>query len=220
VSKKAPGFNTPFEALKALQKKAPEPAKKAAPPPPPPKKKAPREPSPDDEAALFHSAMEGVFTVKNRGKPPVAHPAIPQRLDENAEALAQLAQLVSGEGPFDVTETAEAFEGMTEGSDRSVLAALRRGDFPLEGELDLHGRTQLEAKDDVERFLVQSRKEGKRCVLIVHGRGAHSKDQVPVLKKRVSEWLGQKRIGKLVLGFATAQPADGGAGAVYVLLRR
>ena len=61
---------------------------------------------------------------------------------------------------------------------------------------------------------------GWRCVLIVHGRGLHSKDQVPVLKAQLKTWLNQKRIGQMVLAFATARPQDGGAGAVYVLLRR
>ena len=63
-------------------------------------------------------------------------------------------------------------------------------------------------------------RSGKRCVLIVHGRGLNSPDQIPVLKESLRVWLGQKRTGKTVLAFATARPQDGGAGAVYVLLRR
>ena len=60
----------------------------------------------------------------------------------------------------------------------------------------------------------------KRCVLLVHGRGTHSKDHLPVLKEALRTWLSTNRFGRHVLAFATAQPADGGAGAIYVLLRR
>ena len=80
--------------------------------------------------------------------------------------------------------------------------------------------TQVEAKAEVERFLLESRRIGRRCVVIVHGRGLHSKDQQPVLKERVTVWLTQARLGRLVLAFCTARPHDGGAGALYVLLRR
>ena len=61
---------------------------------------------------------------------------------------------------------------------------------------------------------------GKRCVLLVHGRGLHSPDQLPVLKEALLGWLAGGRFGRLVLAFCSARPADGGAGALYVLLRR
>ena len=221
--KKDSGFNTPFAALKAL-KKAPEPAApKKAPPPPPPKK--PAKPVEEDDAALFYAAMDGVAQLTERGKPPPEDPALPrlieQLADDNAEALAQLAELVEGRGDFDIAERGEALEGSASGgADRSLMEALRRGDFGLQGQLDLHGMGQAEARDAVERFLTESSRGHKRCVLIVHGRGLHSKDQLPVLKSQVQSWLSQKRIGKRVLAFATARPQDGGAGALYVLLRR
>ena len=101
------------------------------------------------------------------------------------------------------------------------MLALRRGDYAVQGHLDLHGMTSADAKDAVDRFLNESRRVGKRCVLIVHGRGLNAKDQIPVLKERLRVWLQQRgRIGRSVLAFATARPHDGGAGAVYVLLRR
>ncbi|MBN1208139.1 MAG: Smr/MutS family protein [Myxococcaceae bacterium] len=217
--KKEESFNNnPFkDALKALQKKKePEPARPKAPPPPPKKKPAPEE----DDASLFYAAMDGVQQLTGRGEVPVPNPRLPELIDENAEALAQLSELVAGQGEFDISDSDEFIEGAGPGIDRNLLRALRRGDFALQGHLDLHGMTQAEAKDAVERFLTDSRRTGKRCVLIVHGRGLHSKDQIPVLKERLRVWLSQKRIGKVVLAFATARPHDGGAGAVYVLLRR
>ena len=84
----------------------------------------------------------------------------------------------------------------------------------------LDGMTQAQAQDAVDRFLTDSHRARKRCVLIVHGRGLNSPAQIPVLKAWLRGWLGQKRIGKTVLAFASARPQDGGTGAVYVLLRR
>lgn len=218
--KKDPAFhNSPFkDALKPLQKKPAEPAKaKASPPTPSKKKHAPEE----DDASLFYAAMDGVQQITHRGEPPKPHPRLPEIIDENAEALAQLSELVSNQqGEFTLSDSDEFIEGASPGTDRNLLRALRRGDFSLQGRLDLHGLTQAQAKDAVERFLSDSRREKKRCVLIVHGRGLHSKDELPVLKTWLKGWLSQKRIGNMVLAFASAQPRDGGTGAVYVLLRR
>ena len=218
--KKEPSFNNnPFkDAIKAIQKKEPEPpAKTKAPPPPPSKKKpAPEE----DDASLFYSAMDGVQQITHRGEAPVPNPRLPEIIDENAEALAQLSELVAGDGEFTLSDSEEFIEGASPGTDRNLMRSLRRGDFALQGRLDLHGLTQAQAKEAVDRFLSDSRRTGKRCVLIVHGRGLNSPDQIPVLKQQLKVWLSQKRLGSMVLAFATARPQDGGAGAVYVLLRR
>jgi DNA-nicking Smr family endonuclease len=217
--KKNEGFNTPFKSLAALKKaKAPEPPRKAPPPPPPPSK--PRRSPEEDEAALFLSAVDGVEQLTDRGEPPPPNPRLPELIDENAEALAELSELVAGQGTFDLADTDEFIEGAAPGVDGRLMRSLRRGDFSVQGHLDLHGMTQVEAREAMERFISESRRAGKRCVLIIHGRGLHSKDQIPVLKERLKVWLSQKRIGQAVLAFATARPHDGGAGAVYVLLRR
>ena len=76
------------------------------------------------------------------------------------------------------------------------------------------------ARSEVERFITQSLAAGHREVLIVHGRGRNSKDNVPVLKERLKSWLARGRIGRDILAFTSARPADGGTGALYVLLRR
>jgi DNA-nicking Smr family endonuclease len=218
--KKEPSFNNnPFkDAIKAIQKKEPEPPAKTKAPPPPPSK---RKPAPEeDDASLFYSAMDGVQQITNRGEAPVPNPRLPEIIDENAEALAQLSELVAGNGEFTISDSEEFIEGASPGMDRNLMRSLRRGDFALQGRLDLHGMTQAQAKEAVDRFLSDSRRAGRRCVLIVHGRGLNSPDQIPVLKQQLKVWLSQKRLGSMVLAFATARPQDGGAGAVYVLLRR
>ena len=131
-----------------------------------------------------------------------------------------LRALVSGDAPFDLADSDEFIEGRVAGLDPALVRKLRRGDFAVQAHVDLHGLTRGEAKAEVERFLRASRAAGKRCVLVVHGRGMHSKDQIPVLKDALKTWLATNRFGRHVLAFATARPVDGGAGAIYVLLRR
>ncbi|QRN93874.1 Smr/MutS family protein [Archangium violaceum] len=219
--KKSESFNNPFKsALADLKKKQAEPPKKPQAPPPPPKPTKSKRSQEEDDTSLFLSAMDGVEQITERGEAPTPNPRLPEIIDENAEALAELAELVAGQGTFDVADSNEFIEGAAPGIDARLLRSLRRGDFSVQGRLDLHGMTQAEAKEAVDRFLSESRRARKRCVLIVHGRGLNSKDQIPVLKERIAVWLNQKSIGKTVLAFATARPQDGGAGAVYVLLRR
>lgn len=218
--KKSESFNNPFKAaLSDLKKKQAEPPKKPQAPPPPPKPSKSKR-GEEDDMSLFLSAMDGVEQITNRGEAPAPNPRLPEIIDENAEALAELAEMVAGQGDIEISNTSEYIEGAAPGIDARLLRSLRRGDFTVQARLDLHGMTQAQAKDAVDRFLNDSRRTSKRCVLIVHGRGLNSQDQIPVLKEALRVWLSQKRVGKTVLAFATARPQDGGAGAVYVLLRR
>src|SRR5262249_49317336 len=106
------------------------------------------------------------------------------------------------------------------GLDPRLVRKLRRGEFSWQAHLDLHGLTAALARQAVERFVLDAVRDGLRCVLVVHGRGHNSKDQVPVLKERMTSWLARGRIARAVLAFASARPHDGGTGALYVLLRR
>jgi DNA-nicking Smr family endonuclease len=211
-------FNDAFSKLKALAAASPpaEPAPRPPPPPPEPE----RQPS---EEELFEAAMTGVRPV-DRG-PDVVAPRPPRGAPQtfwhpDLEAIDQLRAIVSGDAPFDLSDTDEFIEGRIAGIDQNVVRKLRKGEFAVQGHVDLHGMTRDEAKREVELFLRASRAAGKRCVLGVHGRGLHSKDQLPVLKDSLRTWLSTARFARHVLAFATAQPVDGGGGAVYVLLRR
>ena len=131
-----------------------------------------------------------------------------------------LSDLVAGDGTLDVADTDEYIEGLAPGVDRRILGRLRRGEFSVQAHLDLHGMLQDPARHAVRRFLVDARARGLRCVLVIHGRGKNSRDKEPVLKKALVRWLSRGGLGKQILAFCTARPTDGGAGAVYVLLRR
>jgi DNA-nicking Smr family endonuclease len=167
--------------------------------------------------------MAGVVPLRGNGRR-VDRPAPAaggrQPVSDEAEALAMLSDLVGGSAVFDVTDTREYVEGAIVGLDPRVLRRLRRGDYAWQAHLDLHGMTSDEARAAVDRFLVAAANAGHRCVLIVHGRGRNSKDQLPVLKERLKSWLARGRAARLVLAFTSARPCDGGAGALYVLLRR
>ncbi|MBL8632331.1 MAG: Smr/MutS family protein [Myxococcales bacterium] len=220
---KEPKLNSPFfEARKELwelydQSKQVQVRKE---PPPPPPVIAEEEKLSDSE--LFYREMQGIRRIASQGRdrPVEMERAARQRLSEDAEAYAQLSDLLSGTGSFDISDTDEYIEGIAHGLDRRLLVRLRRGDFSIQAHVDLHGLNREEARIRVETFLHESRTNDRRCVLIVHGRGLNSKDQIPVLKEAVRLWLVRGRISKSVLAFATARPTDGGAGAVYVLLRR
>ena len=178
-----------------------------------------------EEDLLFREAMSGVETldcntVEPRKPGPLATPSRRPMLEEESEAYAQLVDLVSGDGSFDIQYTDEYIEGAIVGADPELLLKLRRGDFSIQAHYDLHGMTAAEAREAVERFILSSVMKGFRCVLIIHGRGLNSQDHMPILKDRMSSWLKRGRLKRLVLAFATAQPCDGGAGAMYLLLRK
>lgn len=101
------------------------------------------------------------------------------------------------------------------GVDRRELRKLRRGDHAPGNRLDLHGMTAEEAIASVKRFIDSG--HGDRCVCIVHGRGLHSEGNVSILKTRVRDYLKRH---PAVLAYSDAPRADGGSGAVYVLLRK
>ncbi|GIW44816.1 MAG: hypothetical protein KatS3mg077_2098 [Candidatus Binatia bacterium] len=177
----------------------------------------------ESELDLFWREMQGVQRLWPEG-PNMVEPCrptpVPRPLtSEDAEVLAELADLVAGHAVFDVSLSDEYVEGVVNGLDLRVLQRLRCGEFAYQDYVDLHGLNVEQAKAKVDAFLAAAFREGKRCVLIVHGRGKNSKDQVPVLKTRVTEWLARGRWSRLVLAFCSARPCDGGTGALYVLLR-
>ncbi len=102
------------------------------------------------------------------------------------------------------------------GLQHNVLKKLRKGQFGLNAEIDLHGLNSNEAKKQLLNFLHDSAEDGNRCVHIVHGKGYRSADHHPVLKNDINLWLRQH---KDVQAFCSAPPKHGGTGAVFVLLQ-
>jgi DNA-nicking Smr family endonuclease len=212
-------FHAPFAKLKERVARPPERAP-ATPPPPPAPAAPPRETSDDELWASAVTGVERLAAGADRVAPPRPAPPPEEFWHPDLDALRALEALVSGDAPFDLADTDEFIEGRVPGLDPAIVRRLRRGEFAVQAHLDLHGMTRDEAKGAVDGFLRQARSAGKRCVLLVHGRGLHSRDQVPILKDAIKTWFATARFGRHVLAFATARPADGGGGALYVLLRR
>ena len=221
-------FASPFKDLKKMlaERERSKPAAPAKPkkvtPPPAVEKAAPHATEPDDESFL-RQALEGVRPLHNgngRSRIPLEPRVTHTIVDEDAEVIAQLSDLVSGQAPFDITESDEYVEGYRVGIDPRLVAQLRRGEFAVQAHFDMHGMIQGAAKEALKEFIVASVRKGLRTVLVVHGRGLRSPGGHSVLKHASAGWLSHGAIGGHVLAFTTARAADGGAGATYVLLKR
>src|SRR3954469_4618224 len=222
---KPSAFNNPFSDLKLpapAPEPKPEPRPKAAPAPAPRAKPKPE--FTDDDMRVFEQAMSGVKPLSpvQRQRAAVVGPP-PRRsraASDEALARADLADLVQAHDRFTVEEVGETVAGLAPGIDRKLLHRLRAGDYPVEAELDLHRRSRVEAGIELERFLARARADGRRCVLVIHGRGHNSGPEGPVLLAATRDWLTQAPLRRHVLAFASAPPSLGGAGAMLVLLRR
>jgi DNA-nicking Smr family endonuclease len=120
---------------------------------------------------------------------------------------------------FEIRREGERVYGLARGVDPAHLRRLRRGELDVERELDLHGLDARSARHEVASELGEAHRAGERCVLVVHGRGAHSPGG-PVLKEALLEGLQEPPLAGFVLAFASAPPDRGGAGALQILLRR
>jgi len=232
AKKPPPGFNnSPFANL-TVPKAAPPEAKPAPAKPAPAKPVKPPKPAEaplsDDDLRVFEQAMSGVKPLsqaerRQRSAAVVNPPPAPRRsraASDDALARADLADLVQKNDRFVLDEVGEAVSGLAPGIDRKLLLRLRAGDYPVEAELDLHQRSRTEAGLELERFLSRARAEGKRCVLVIHGRGLNSGPEGPVLLAATRDWLTQGPLRRHVLAFASAPPSHGGTGAMLILLRR
>jgi DNA-nicking Smr family endonuclease len=205
------GFR-PFEAL----------AGKVPSEPPDGERKPAPEKLPDavDEHELLSWAMRDVLPLRvGRDRVvdrPGPEPSVP---NEDAEAYEELRALVEGRVQFRLSDTDEYIEGSVEDLDSRILRRLRHGGFTIQDYLDLHRLTRPEAKAALSCFVERCGGSGRRSVLVVHGRGHNSRDKIPVLKTSVAQWLMRGRLGRWTLAFCTARSCDGGAGAMYVLLR-
>lgn len=192
---------------------------------PAPVRVAPRNDGPQgelDEEALLSDAMADVVPLTG-DRERVAKRSAPRPMlmeaDEEELVMRHLDELVNGEASFSFADTSEYIEASQAGLDRRLLRRLRKGELSCQAHLDLHGLNREQARAAVGTFIRKCALESKKCVLIVHGRGLGSKDNIPVLKTKLAAWLTRGSIGKKVLAYTSALPSDGGTGAVYVLLK-
>jgi DNA-nicking Smr family endonuclease len=174
-------------------------------------------PKPDkDDTALFREATRDVRPLSRA--PRVAGDAPKPRARARftrAERLQVLEETPSGTAEEPALIAADPTSFARPGVSEATLRKLRRGQYRIEAQLDLHGLTRAEASVQLREFLITALQRNVRCVRIVHGKGLRSGPNGPVLRQLVN---GALRRTRQVLAFASARQVDGGTGAVYVLL--
>jgi DNA-nicking Smr family endonuclease len=189
-------------------------------------------PAAEDDLAVFERAMSGVAPLAapakgTRGRevpardPEDAPGAAPAgEIDPDAETRARLLDLVEGKVEFDLEYTDEYIHGHVRDLDAKIFRQLKTGQLSIEGHLDLHGCNAEQAYLALLQFLKSGYLQGQRCLLVIPGRGRNSPGGQSVLKDGLQAWLTRDPLRRVILAFATALPKHGGAGALYVLLRK
>ncbi|MEP7245069.1 MAG: Smr/MutS family protein [Gammaproteobacteria bacterium] len=169
----------------------------------------------DKDRKLFREAVGDVAPLQHDRHVPVPRRRPPRARFSRAHPFAVLDESLQGDfgGPLIASEDALSYR--RPGVPDTVLRKLRRGDFRVAGEIDLHGLTVVEANRALRAFLGAALARSAGCVRIIHGKGLRSGERGAVLKSAVSNLL---RRTSAVMAFVSARPADGGTGAVYVLL--
>jgi DNA-nicking Smr family endonuclease len=170
------------------------------------------------ERRLFEIAVGPVQHLRAHGRSEHRRPLPePRPVQRERDEAAVMREALSDE--FDVEtllHTDEQLSYRRPGLGPDVVRKLREGRWAIQAAVDLHGLRTDEAREALGRFVHDSHRLGLRCVRVVHGKGLGSPGRTPVLKGRVLRWLVQK---KEVMAFVQARPAEGGAGALVVLLR-
>ncbi len=170
------------------------------------------------DSALFRAVVSDVQPLAADGRIASQSPALRPLRRRITETLPTVHDRLSdglfGDDPEVPDGDAPAF--LRSGMQRDTLRRLRRGHWAIQAELDLHGMVRDEARLAVAGFLARSVRQGQRCVRIIHGKGLGSSHRRPVLRGLVAHWLVQC---DEVLACCQARQADGGSGAVVILLK-
>ena len=171
----------------------------------------------EEDLALFREAVADAEPLEvDRVAPQRSAPAPVPRHSE-ADEREVMRELLEDPPESMELETGDELYFCRPGLQHSLMRRLRRGQYSIAAELDLHGCYVEEARAALVAFLQHCRDHGLQCVRIIHGKGNRSPHRQPVLKQKVNYWLQQRQE---VLAFCSARPVDGGTGAVYVLLKR
>lgn len=172
----------------------------------------------DDEAALWRNVASRVTPLRGKQPPPMVESAPPAKpKTTTAPAKRHTPAPVKKMPPVSVDQP-ELAPGRIAGLDKRSAQRLKRGQTRPDARIDLHGMTQAEAHRALDDAVHRCRAQGRRCLLVITGKG--SVTQGGVLRQVVPRWLNQQPLRAVILAIETAQPRDGGGGALYVLLKR
>jgi len=174
------------------------------------------------DVALFREAVKDAAPLEKTDRATISRPKPkPHAIQHHADELAALeaSQLAMYPSPmsWDIGADIEDEQSFLRGAvSPDLLRKLRRGQWTIDAEIDLHGHSQDEAHEALMAFMRKARITGWRCVRIIHGKGLSSHQKIPILRNKVRRWLQQK---DEVLAYCEPRPNGGGSGAVLVLLR-
>jgi len=179
--------------------------------------KSTKKPVSDDDMALFRDAVGQVRSVNHDrvdSAKPSPTPVIRHSEQDDRSVMQALLEDLS---ETDFLETGEHLSYTQPGVQRGVLKKLKSGRYSIQAEIDLHGLTVEEARQELSAFLKAVRERRQLCIRIIHGKGRKNAERAPRLKHAVNQWVQRN---KAVLAFCSARTNDCGTGAVYVLLKR
>jgi len=226
ASPASPAKHAPAESAGTTAKPATSSKRTASSPPHRAEEAAPPALLDADTFALYMSGVRALPDNRahripaNASRIERAAPSVLPQEDPDSEARARMRSLVSEGIRFETVDDGDRIEGRKLDVDPRDLRRLRRGQYAIDGKLDLHGLGAHDARQAVESFVKKRATDGDRVVLIVHGKGSHSPRGHAVLRGEIAAWLSQGRVARHVAAFATAPDHDGGTGAVLVLLAR
>jgi DNA-nicking Smr family endonuclease len=187
----------------------------------------------EEERLLWETIAKTAKPLKPKAKakpaaqaavqPEAAKPAPPGKMSKRPKVVPAPLPI-----PAPLRPAHELSHGLSTGIDKRQAERFRRGQTPIDGKIDLHGRTQQEAHDALHTFIMRAHRAGKRCLLVITGKGMTAGGMTTkqgiaktgVLKENVPRWLNEPSLRRHVLAFAYARPEHGGEGALYVLLKR
>ncbi|HER27195.1 MAG TPA: hypothetical protein ENI69_08805 [Rhodospirillales bacterium] len=184
-------------------------------------KKTPKPPKKLDDKDLWGHVTAGVDRLDQRHK---------NVITENLSSTASGPVAKKGKTPAPPPQPPtpenkrpklqELDHGSSVGIDKSTATRLKKGKQPIEARLDLHGKTQNEAHPALDTFIESAYRSGRRCVLVITGKGTKPDGSVGVLRSAVPRWLNLPPNRARILAFSHATAKDGGEGALYVMIKR
>ncbi len=171
----------------------------------------------EEDSELFRETVGSITPLKQDRV--VQTKAKPSSKLKNREEHKRLATQTFYDSEYEqnLLERGDELFFVRPGIQKQPIRKLRRGQFPIEDELDLHGLTVELARTELYNFLSDCHAHSLRCVRIIHGKGIGSEKKRPIIKNKVNNWLRQRND---VMAFCSAQQKDGGTGAIYLLLKR
>ena len=171
----------------------------------------------DEDFSTFQEAVKGVRPIKNDRIDLYAHPENTRPYKDKNQYHDDLHQTHLSDEQESAEVSGEEFLFFARtGLQFKTQKQLRQGKIIIDDHLDLHGLTISEARKTLLDFIQFAQKQQIRCILLVHGKGYRASTQKPVLKNKVNSWLRQHPD---ILAFSSAQPKDGGTGALYIILK-